>query len=214
MQEKELFDAIRENDAAAVARLLDADPSLLGARQNGITPILFAVYNGHAELAQLFLDRGATLAFGEACALGRAEVAARMLDADPALLDSYSDDGFPAVGLAVFFRQPELARMLIERGADVNAAARNAFRVAPVHAAAAVRDAAIMQLLIEHGADVNARQQMGYTALHTAAQQGDHVMLDLLLAAGADGHAAGDDGKTPADLAAAQGHTAVVERLS
>jgi ankyrin repeat protein len=214
MQENELFDAIRDNDAAAVARLVDADTSLLGARQNGITPILFAVYNGHAELAQLFLDRGAALTFGEACALGRAEVATRMLDADPALLDSYSDDGFPAVGLAVFFRQPELARVLIERGANVNAAARNAFRVAPVHAVAAVRDAAIMQLLIDHGADVNARQQMGYTALHTAAQHGDDVMLDLLLAAGADPRAAGDDGKTPADLAAAQGHTAIVERLS
>jgi ankyrin repeat protein len=214
MQEKELFDAIRENDAAAVARLLDADPSLLAARQDGITPILFAVYNGHAELAQLFLDRGATLTFAEACALGRVELATRMLDADPTLLDSYSGDGFPAVGLAVFFRQPELARVLIERGADVNAAARNAFRVAPVHAAAAVRDTAIMRLLIEHGADVNARQQMGYTALHTAAQHGDDVMLDLLLAAGADPRAAGDDGKTPADLATAQGHTAIVERLS
>jgi ankyrin repeat protein len=214
MQEEELFDAIRENDAAAVARLLDADPSLLGARQNGITPILFAVYNGHAELAQLFLDRCAALTFGEACALGRVELATQMLDANPALLDSYSDDGFPAVGLAVFFRQPELARMLIERGANVNAAARNAFRVALVHAAAAVRDAAIMQLLIDHGADVNARQQMGYTALHTAAQHGDDIMLDLLLTAGADPRTAGDDGKTPADLAAAQGHTAIVERLS
>jgi ankyrin repeat protein len=214
MQEKELFDAIRDSDSVAVARLLDADPSLLGARQSGITPILFAVYNEHAELAQLFLDRGASLTFGEACALGRADVATQMLDANPALLDSYSDDGFPAVGLAVFFRQPQLARTLIERGADVNAAARNAFRVAPVHAAAAVRDAAIMQLLIEHGADVNARQQMGYTALHTAAQHGDNVMLDLLLAAGADPRAAGDDGKTPAGLAGAQGHTAIVERLS
>jgi ankyrin repeat protein len=214
MQEKELFDAIRENDAAVVARLLDADPSLLSARQNATTPILFAVYNGHAELAQIFLDRDATLTFAEACALGRVELATRMLDADPALLDSYSDDGFPAVGLAVFFRQPELARTLIERGADVNAAARNAFRVAPVHAAAAVRDAAIMQLLIDHGADVNAQQQMGYTALHTAAQHGDDVMLDLLLAAGADPRAAGDDGKTPADLATAQGHIAIVERLS
>jgi ankyrin repeat protein len=210
----DLFEAIRTNDAAAVAALLDGDRSLIGARQNGVTPILFAVYNGHAELARLFLDRGAVLTFGEACALGDASLALRMLDGDPALLDAYSEDGFPSLGLAIFFRQPELTRTLIERGADVNAAARNAFRVAPVHAAAAVRDAATMTLLLGRGADANARQQLGYTALHTAAQHGDENIIDLLLAHGADPRAAGDDGKTPSDLAAAHGHVAIVKRLS
>jgi FOG: Ankyrin repeat len=213
MPVNDLFDAIRNGDAASVATLLDDDPSLLTSSQNGITPILFAVYNGRSELARLFVDRSAPLAFGEACALGDTALALRMLDADPSLLDSYSDDGFPAVGLAVFFRHPELASALIERGADVNAAARNAFRVAPVHAAAATRDCAMMKLLLDHGAGVNARQQLGYTALHTAAQLGDAVMLDFLLAAGADPRATGDDGKTPADLAAAHGHTGIVERL-
>ncbi len=211
---EDLFEAIRNNDAAAVAALLDGDRSLIGARQDGITPILFAVYNGHAELARLFLDRGAVLTFGEACALGDSALALRMLDGDPALLDAYSEDGFPSVGLAIFFRQPELARTLIERGADVNAAARNAFRVAPVHAAAAVRDAATMTMLLDRGADATARQQLGYTALHTAAQLGDETIIDLLLARGADPRAAGDDGKTPMDLAAAHGHVAIVKRLS
>lgn len=210
---QDLFVAIRTNDAAAVAALLDGDRSLIGARQDGITPILFAVYNGHAELARLFLDRGAVLTFGEACALGVSALALRMLDGDPALLDAYSEDGFPSVGLAIFFRQPELARTLIERGADVNAAARNAFRVAPVHAAAAVHDATTMTMLLDRGADANARQQLGYTALHTAAQLGDDNIIDLLLAHGADPRAAGDDGKTPSDLAAAHGHVAIVKRL-
>ena len=218
MQVNELFDAIRNGDAESIASLIDAEPSLIASRQNGISPILFAVYNGHAELAQLLIGRGteqgARPSFVEACALGDKESVLQMLDTDRALLDSFSDDGFPAVGLAVFFRHPDVARLLIERGADVNATAQNAFRVAPVHAAAATRDASIMQLLIDHGADVNARQQMGYTALHTAAQLGDRAMLDLLLAAGADPRAAGDDGKTPADLAAAHGHTAIAERLS
>ncbi len=214
MHENELFEAIRNGDGAATAALLDDDPSLLNSRQNGVTPILFAVYNGHAELARLFLDRGVTPAFGEACAVGDAALALQMLEADPSLLDAYSDDGFPAVGLAVFFRHPELARALIERGANVNAASRNAFRVAPVHAAAAVRDRETMQRLIDHGADVNARQQLGYTPLHTAAQLGDSAMIDLLRAGGADPRAAGDDGKTPADLAAAHGHTDIAERLS
>jgi hypothetical protein len=130
MSQNELFDAIRNNDAAAVAVLLDGDPSLLDARQNHVTPILFAAYHGHAELARLFLDRGAVLLFGEACALGDMAQAMRMLDGDPALLDAYTEDGFPPVGLAVFFRHPELASALIDRGADVNAVARNAFGVA------------------------------------------------------------------------------------
>ena len=210
----DLFEAIRNNDAASVAALLDGDRSLIGARQDCVTPILFAVYNGHAELARLFLDRGAVLTFGEACALGDSALALRMLDGDPALLDAYSEDGFPSLGLAIFFRQPDLARALIERGAEVNAAARNAFRVAPVHAAAAVRDAATMRLLLDRGADANARQQLGYTALHTAAQLGDEDIVDLLLAHGADPRAAGDDGKTPSDLAGAHGHVAIVKRLS
>jgi ankyrin repeat protein len=214
MQVNELFDAIGSGDAATVTALLDSDGSLLNSQRNGISPILFAIYNGHAELADAFLDRGVTPSFCEACALGNKNSVTRMLDGAPSLLDSYSEDGFPAVGLAVFFHHPEIARMLIERGADVNAAARNAFRVAPVHAAAAVRDAVTMQFLIDHGADVNARQQMGYTALHTAAQHGDEEMVDQLLAAGADCHLAGDDGKTPAELAATEGHANLAKRLS
>jgi ankyrin repeat protein len=214
MSQQDLFEAIRNNDAAAVATLLDGDRSLMGARQNGVTPVLFAIYNGHAELARLFVDRGAVLTFGEACALGDAMLALPMLDGDPALLDAYSEDGFPPVGLAIFFRNPELARALIERGADVNAAARNTFRVAPVHAAAAVRDAGTMRFLLARGADANARQQLGYTALHTAAQLGDEEIVDLLLVHGSDPRAAGDDGKTPADLADAHGHLEIVKRLT
>ena len=214
MSHEALFEAIRNNDAAAVAALLEGDPSLLEARQNGVTPVLFAAYNGHAELAWLFVERGAPLTFAEACALGEREEALRMLEGDPALLEAHSEDGFPPVGLAIFFRHPELARALIERGADVNAAARNAFRVAPLHAAAAVRDAGTIRLLLARGADANARQQAGYTALHTAAQHGDDEIVELLLAHAADPRAAADDGKTPADLAAAQGHLAIVKRLS
>src|SRR4051812_45571978 len=116
MSQKALFEAIQNNDAAAISALLDADRSLIGARQNGVTPILFAVYNGHAELARLFVDCGTVLTFGEACALGDETLALRMLDADSSLRDAFSEDGFPAVGLAIFFRRPALAKALIDRG--------------------------------------------------------------------------------------------------
>ena len=40
--------------------------------------------------------------------------ALRTLAADPSLAKSYSDDGYPAVGLAIFFRHPAIARHLVE----------------------------------------------------------------------------------------------------
>lgn len=206
MKTEELFDAIKKNDAAAVAALLDDDRALLGATSNDITAVLFAVYYGHPELAALFVERGVELSLAELAALGDR----RALDGE---IESYSTDGFPLLGLAIFFRYPGLARELIARGADVNARARNQARVMPVHAATAVGDHETMRLLLAGGADPNARQQLGYAPLHDAAARGDETMVGLLLDGGADPQAKNDDGKTPADMAADKGHTALAERL-
>jgi ankyrin repeat protein len=209
----ELTDAIRKGDAAKVASLLDADPSFLQATENGITPILLAVYHGKPELARLFVERGARLSFGEACALGEMDIVKSMLAADPALLHSRTADGFPGWALAIFFRHPELARLLIEQGADVNAVAENRQRVAPAHAAVAARDYDTMRMLLERGADANARQEMDYTPLHGAAAHGDIEMAKLLLAHGADRNAKSSDGMSAADVARKRGHPDMAEWL-
>jgi ankyrin repeat protein len=197
---EELMAAIKRGDADAVAELLDRAPSLL---QSGA--ILTTLYFGHGELAQLFVTRGAQLTFPEACALGDEGRVRELLERDASLLDRRSDDGFPPLGLAIFFRQPAIARLLIERGADVNAHADNAQKVAPLHAAAAVCDRETARLLLERGADPNARQQLDYTPLHGAASRGDVEMGKLLIAHGADVTAVAD-GKTPAEVAREHGH--------
>jgi len=197
----ELIEAIKQNDAARVAALLDEERSLLNAKAGGVSAILLALYHGHPEIAQLFTDRGAALSFAEACALGDGGRVREMLRGDPSLANSYSEDGYPALGLAIFFRQPGVARVLIEGGADVDAAAKNPQRVAPLHAAAAVQDLDTIRLLLDRGADPNARQQQGFTPFHTAASRGDIEMAKLLLDHGADPHATTDDGLTASDIA-------------
>lgn len=209
----DLFDAIKRGDEKSVASLLDSDPSLLTATESGVSPILWAVYHGHTGLARAIAKRGAALSFGEACALGEFERVRELLKGDPSLLHSRTADGYPAFGLAIFFRQPEVARYLIERGANVNAQATNAQKVCPVHAAVAVGDRETMKMLLERGADANARQQMDYTALHGAAVHGDIEMGRILLAHGADPKAKEEGGMTPADLAEKAGQRAFADWL-
>lgn len=209
-----LFDAIRRGDAAAVSALLDADPALLATKENGITPILLALYRGHSDLAGLLAGRATSLSIHEACATGAEPSVRRLLDADPTLLDAVSEDGFHPLGLAIFFRHPALARFLIERGADVHAHSQNAQHVAPLHAAIAVGDRETIALLLDRGADPNARQQNDVTPLHGAASRGDLDAARLLLAARADRDAVTSDGKSAADIALARGFPGFAEWLS
>ena len=196
------IDAIKAGDAAKVSDLLDQDPSLVRTPENNITPILLAVYHGKADIARLLAERaGDDITIGEACAIGDSERVKAMLARDPSLLNSRTADGYPIAGLPIFFRHPELARWLLEQGADVNAVAENAQRVAFVHAAAAACDHETMRMLLERGADANAKQQLDYTPMHTAASRGDKEMAKLLLAHGADPNAKGSDGQSPADVA-------------
>lgn len=202
----ELADAIKAGDVARITSLIDADANVLAERANGATPVLFAIYHGKHDVARLIADRSAPLSFPELCALGESDRAKAMLAADPSLLDSRSPDGFPALGLAIFFGHGELARFLIEQGADVNAAADNAQRVAPLHAAAATCDHETTRALLAHGADPHAKQQNDYTPLHGAASRGDVALAKILLTHGADMWAKGSDGLTPADIAEKYGH--------
>jgi ankyrin repeat protein len=202
----ELTEAIQAGDVARVTGILDADPHAVTGAENAVTPLLLAMYYGKEDVAQLIAERHPSLSFPEACAIGDESRVKAMLAADPSLLDRRSADGFPPLGLAIFFHHGALARWLIEQGADVNAVAQNAQRVTPLHAAAAVSDRETAHLLLERGADPHAKQQMDYTPLHGAASRGDVEMAKMLISHGADLRDQASDGMTPADVAEKYGH--------
>jgi ankyrin repeat protein len=172
-----------------------------------ISPLLQAVYRGDRESVDSLLAERPPSDVFEAAAVGDVERLHELLDADPLLVHAESSDGAGALHLAAYFGHPDAVRLLIDRGADVNAHARGFNGVAPINSAAATSGSdeptstECVRLLLAAGADANARQRSGSTALHAAAQSGCAEMARLLVEHGADPDAETDDGRTPRGMA-------------
>jgi len=153
-----------------------------------MSDVLQAIYRGDPGEAER-LAAGRELDVFEASALGHEERLRELLDEDPSLANAWAGDGFQPLGLASFFGHVDAARLLVERGAEVNSASRNPMKVMPLHSAAAAQDPdvryEIAQLLLEAGAEPDARQQDEYTPLMAADQHGDQRLRELLVEHGA-----------------------------
>jgi ankyrin repeat protein len=211
---QEFFEAATGGDVAKVRTMLQADPSLAGAKdENGVSAIMKATYHGKKDVVAALLETGVELDVFEAAATGRVERVSKLIADDPSVVNAYSPDGFTPLGFAVFFGEPEIAKALLAAGADVNAASRESMKVTPLASAAAAKQTDIARLLIEHGANVNARAASGHIPLHEASANGNVELVTLLIEKGADVHAKTDDGKTPLDFAIEYKRPEVIELL-
>jgi uncharacterized protein len=154
-----------------------------------MSELLQAIYRGDQARADELLAADPELDVFEAAAVGRTERLGDLLDEDPSLTNAWAEDGFQPLGLASFFGHVDAARLLVERGAEVNSASRNDFKVMPLHSAAATGDPDVRyelaKLLLEHGADPNVRQQDDFTPLMAADQHEDERLRALLVERGA-----------------------------
>jgi uncharacterized protein len=198
-----VFELIDAGDEDMLRDELERDPDLAGTRNaDGLSPVLYALYNGKSKLVEPLLDANPPLDVFDAAAVGRTRGLEELLDGEPGLVTSWSKDGFTPLHLAAFFGEEEAVKILLERGADVSVVSRNPkIVVTPLHSAAAGSHPGVVKLLLEAGADVNAAQDRGFTPLHSAANNDDRESAEALLAAGADPTLTTDDGKTAADLA-------------
>ncbi|OLD65346.1 MAG: hypothetical protein AUI47_02350 [Acidobacteria bacterium 13_1_40CM_2_68_5] len=187
--EVEIFAALAVGDTQRFKTLLETRPDLVNARnENGDSLLMTAAYTGRRDLFDVLLQNGAGISVFEASALGLPDRVLGCLKTDPSLVGAYSHDGWTPLHLASFFGHQEVADLLLDRGADVNARSRStrfARENTPLHAAAANRNVAVAELLIARGADVNARDGSGFTPLALAANNKNDLMVVILLEKGA-----------------------------
>lgn len=211
---QEFIDAATQGDVAKVKEMLQADPSLAQSRdENGVSVVLKATYYGRRDVVEALLASGIELNIFEAAATGQTARVRTLIEEDPALVNSYSSDGFAPLSLAAFFGHPETVDVLLAAGAEVSAPSRETMRLTPLASALATGHNEIARTLIAHGAHVNAKGASDVTPLHTAAARGNIEAATFLLEHGADINATTTDGKKPIAYAEERNHPEMVEFL-
>ncbi|MBK5290607.1 MAG: ankyrin repeat domain-containing protein [Acidobacteriia bacterium] len=211
---EQFLDAARAGDLDLLRTMLGENPALMQSRNElDQSAILLAMYHRKPEAAALLLASGVELNLHEAAAVGAFQRVKDLVAERGRLIDAHSTDGFTPLSLSAFFGHLEVATHLVNQGANLNLAANNKMMVAPIHAAVASRNAAIVELLVSAGVDVNQQQRHGFTPLHAAAQNGDEEIVRLLLAHGARRDIRAASQQTAMDLAMLKGHAGVVALL-
>jgi uncharacterized protein len=142
--------AVREGKPSVVKTILAARPRLHARNPLGESALMLATILGHAEIAKLLLDAGAPV----------------------------NQPGWTPLIYAAARNRVDIGRMLIAKGADINAAAENG--TTALMMAAREGHLPMLLMLLEHGADAKYVSPFGHSALGNAQDRG-HAEIEAVL---------------------------------
>ena len=173
-----------------------ADPNTM---KDGVTPMMATASRIHptswadnAEIKRIIaylIERGATVDFFSAVAIGDLDRVRHMLEANPGLASTRRPDGYPVLHLAVGMDDREIVSALLKADCDVDIRNKSDHTGSEdetaLHNAAFWGRAEVAVLMIESGADVNALDAHHGTPLDEARRLKNKIVEDLLLKHGA-----------------------------
>lgn len=235
-----LQEAVQKNDVfvtSIMAGFLDrADIDATG--ESGISALHLAVNNGNLAIVEVLVRAGANvnqrskdgltpLHFcelsspsyttddpEEKVSLREYKVmkVAEFLVENKADIDSRGNNGETPLHFVAKTNNVHVARLLITRGADVNAVLGTDC-VTPLHIAAMYSIAEMAELLIAAGAAVGTTMRNGTTPLHLASTRNNFGTVPVLVDGGAEVNATDEDGDSALHMATWNNNTEIVEFL-
>jgi ankyrin repeat protein len=182
---KDIFAAIRENDAAAVKSLAAHRENVNTRGPRDTTPLMYAAAFGSPQSMKTLLAAGA---------------------------DPNAVNAFGATALMWSVTQPDKVRLLLDRKANVNIKAKDG-RTALMIAAWSPGSDRVLDLLLAHGADPKLKAEDGTNFLLAATIGMNPYGVRLALAKGLDVNSPDPSGGTPLIAAAGNGDVASVKLL-
>jgi ankyrin repeat protein len=190
------------------------------------TPMHWAARLGYIECLELLARCGGSLTCQDGSPKGMTPIHLAILcDKDKMALwllengvtvNIESREGMSPLFCAIRRRNIELVKVLIEKGANVNAQIVNMDGLTPLHSAVMVKSLKILQILLENGADVTASCNIyNQTPVHVAAKLGYLDLFTTMTEYNPDVLLETNDEicDRPIDLAASNGHVSLVEWL-
>ena len=151
-----IFEAAATGQTDQLRALIQKDPSLVNTHSpDGFTPLGLAAFFGHSQAVDALLAAGAQVSTASRESMKMTPLASAMAA-----------------------ERNDIARTLIEHGADVNAKAEN--DLTPLHTAAARGNLESAQLLLDYGADINANTKDGKTPMAYAQERNHPEMVEFL----------------------------------
>ena len=192
--ETPLHYAVRE-DKDEIAEILIQNGAYVDAvNKNGKSPLNLAVDKGHLNIVEIMLRHGVD-------GSNITNMRTKNTNHTYHLLHEAADKGYP-----------EVAKLLLENGADVDV--RAFYNYTPLFYASKKGHVKVAKVLLENGADSNARQFDQNTPLHYAAINGHLEIAKLLLQNEADVNAIDEHQESPLHYAISDvGHAEIAELL-
>lgn len=188
----------------------------------GISPLMLAAMNGHTQTVRLLLDMGSDInaqietnrntALTLACFQGRHEVVALLLDRK-ANIEHRAKSGLTPLMEAASGGYEQVGRVLIDRGADVNAQPVPLSKDTALTIASEKGHLKFVQLLLDNCAQIEVKKKKGCTPLWLACNSGHLEVCVALVQNGANTDA--QDSRKISCLMAAfrNGHDRVVKYM-
>jgi len=185
----DIHEMVIRADLMKVKSLIETDPRLVNSRNNeGKTPLAVATsrlkqflplemfeIQKRKSIISLLIANGAKISdLTEAIAAGNMEKVSLFIQENA---QAKSDmNGFQTpLHCAAFWGQKEISRLLIAKGADVNARGPEG---TPLHLSAMLGYSGVTELLLSQGAHVDDRDDSGQTPLHKAVKMGSLICYD------------------------------------